>query len=293
MTILSLLIWNLLAPAAVASATVAAARRLGRGPQAGHRGRWGVAAGLGLGYFAGHVGLLRLPSFPAVDSLQWVAWLALAAAGLGIVEAARPIPRRVSWAARGLLVAGAIGLILRSQVEHHWTAAQAAPWLAGTWAVVMASWWNLEAQGERLPGPGWMFHLGLVAAGWAAVQVRSGNAAAGQLDGVLASAALGALPAVGLRPGPTLARGGPAVASMVLAGLGLTGYFYSEVPAAAALLLVLAPWAPWVDRIGLVRRRSPWTRASIRVLAVLIAVGAAVLVAEAGSRPSPDDVTGP
>jgi hypothetical protein len=69
------------------------------------------------------------------------------------------------------------------------------------------------------------------------------------------------------------------VATTVLAGLGLTGYFYSEVPALSAILLALAPWAPWIDRIGPIRRRSPWTRAAVRGLAVLLAVGAAVLVA--------------
>ena len=71
-----------------------------------------------------------------------------------------------------------------------------------------------------------------------------------------------------------------------LTGLGLTGYFYSPdpgVPALSAILLALAPWAPWIDRIGPIRRRSPWTRATVRGLAVLLVVGAGVLVAEAGS----------
>ncbi|WP_435006556.1 hypothetical protein P12x_004091 [Tundrisphaera lichenicola] len=146
---------------------------------------------------------------------------------------------------------------------------------------MIASWWNLESQAERIPGPNWMFHLGLVSSGWAAVQVLSGGASTGQLDAGLAATALGCLAVIGLRPGPALSRGGTAVATSVLSGLGLTGYFYSEVPGPSALLLVFAPWAPWVDRIGVIRRSSPWTRAAVRVMAVLLAVGTAVLIAEA------------
>jgi hypothetical protein len=288
MTIVSVLIWNLLAPAALAASVVALARRLARAKWPGH---WGVAAGLGLAYLVGHWGILGRPPFPGVDALHWVAWLAVAAAVLGAFEAARPLPAWATWLIRGLFVAALLGLVLGSEVPR-WGAVQAVAWLVGLEAVLLASWWNLEAQAERIPGPGWMFHLGLVSAGWAAVQVHSGGASAGQLDGVLASAALGALPVVEIRSGPALSRGGPAVALAVLAGLGLAGTFYSYpvgVPAASAVLLILAPWAPWVDRIGPIRRRSPWTRAAVRGLAVLLAVGAAVLVAEAGGHPTPTD----
>jgi hypothetical protein len=286
MMILSTLIWNLLAPAFVSSTMVGLARRLAR---ADWKARWGVAAGLGLGYFVGHWGILGWPPFPGVDSKDWVAWLALAAALLGMIEAARSFSIWTLWGIRAVFVAGLLAWLLRSKVEHGWSMGEAALWLGGLWVALLASWWNLEAQAERIPGPGWMFHLGLISAGWAAVQVLSGGASTGQLDGVLASTALGALPVIGLRPGLALSRGGPAVATTVLSGLGLTGYFYSEVPALSAVLLTLAPWAPWVDRIGLIRRRSPWTRAAVRGLAVLLVVGAGVLVAEAGSSHPPEE----
>jgi hypothetical protein len=131
----------------------------------------------------------------------------------------------------------------------------------------------------------------LVAAGWGVVQALTGGASLGQLEGVLAATLLGALPTVGLRPGVSLSKGGPAVALTVLAGLGLIGYFYSfvEIPTSSALLLTLALWAPWVDRIGFLRQRSYWTRASMRFLAVFLAVGAAVFLADAAShRLDPD-----
>jgi hypothetical protein len=280
MTIVSTLIWNLLAPALVSALMVALGRRLAR---AGWKARWGVAAGLGLGYFLGHWGILGWPPFPGVDTKDWVAWLALMAALIGIFEASRSPSVWITWGIRAVFVAAFLTLVLRSKVQQSWAVGESIACLGGLGIVLLASWWNLESQAERIPGPGWMFHLGLISAGWAAVQVLSGVASFGQLDGVLASTALGALPVIGLRPGLALSRGGPAVATTVVSGLGLTGYFYSEVPALSAILLALAPWAPWIDRIGVIRRRSPWTRATVRGLAVLLVVGAGVLVAEAGS----------
>ncbi len=293
MTIFLTLAWNLLVPSAVSAASIALARRVGRSLPGGNRGRWGVSAGLALGYLAGHAGLLGMPGFPAVGAKEWVAWLALGAGAIGLIEATWTPPRWSTWAVRGLFVAGLLGILLRSKVERGWTGAEAAGWLAGLWLAGMASWWNLEAQAERLTGPGWVVPVGLVAAGWGVVQALSGGASFGQLDGVLAAALLGALAAVGLRPGPSLSKGGPAVVLTVLAGLGLAGYFYSEVPASSSVLLALAPWTPWVDRIGFLRRRSYWTRASVRFLAVIVTAGAAVFLAEVAASPRLEVINAP
>jgi hypothetical protein len=292
MTILHALIWTLLVPSAVSATAIALSRRIGRGGSSGRRGRWGVAIGLGLGYFAGHVGILGWPSVPPIEAKQWVPWLALASTVLGVVEASWFVPKGATWGVRAVFVSLLVGSVLWSQVENHWEVREAACWLGGLGAVVLLSWWNLEAQAERLSGPGWVVPIGLVTAGWAVVQVLSFDASLGQLDGVLAAALLGALPTVGLRPGLALSKGGPAITTMVLAGLGLTGIFYSNVPKPVALILVLAPWTPWVDRIGFIRRRSYWTRASVRFLAVLLTVGLAVFLADAWASRLLEDGSG-
>jgi hypothetical protein len=290
--ILEILFKLLMVPVILSALAIASARRLGRGSPGGRRGRWGVAVGLGLGYLAGHVGILGWPNFPPVESKECVAWLALMATVLGVVESAVDLPRWSRWTIRGLFVALSLGLVLRSKVENGWTAIESAAWFGGLELVLLASWWNLEEQAERLTGPGWVVPLGLVSVGWAVVQTLGGGASTGQLDGVLASTFLGALLSMGLRPGPALSRGGPPVALTVLAGLGLTGYFYAEVPAVSAILLTLAPWAPWVDRIGFIRRRSYWTRASVRFLVVLLIVGVAAFAAQSGASTPAEDAAG-
>ena len=292
MTILHVLIWNLLAPASISALAMAVSRRLGRNSPGSSRGRWGVAIGLGVGYLAGHVGILGWPGFPPLEGHLWVAWFAPASAILGTVLSSVAVRDRASWAIKGFFVAGLLGCVLGTKLEQGWTPGESAIWLGGLWIGLMATWWNLEAQAERLSGPGWVVPLGLVAAGWAVVQGLSGGASLAQLDGVLASTLLGALLTVGLRPGLALIQGGPPVVLTVLAGLGLTGYFDSEVPASAGLILGVAPWVPWVDRIGLVRRRSYWTRASVRFLAVLLTVGAAVFLADAEAPVGLDEEAG-
>ena len=290
--ILEILLKVLIVPTVLSALAIASARRLDRGSPGGRRGRWGVAVGLGLGFLAGYVGILGWPTFPTLDSTVWVAWLALMATVLGVVESTLDLPRWSRWTIRGLFVALILGLVLRSKVENGWTAIESAAWLGGLEMIFLASWWNLEEQAERLTGPGWVVPMGLVSAGWAVVQTLGAGASAGQLNGVLASAFLGALLTTGLRPGLALARGGPPVALTVLAGLGLTGYFYAEVPAVSAILLTLAPWAPWVDRIGFIRRRSYWTRASVRFLVVLLIVGVAAFTAESGASTPAEDAAG-
>ncbi len=283
MTIVHLLIWNLLAPALVAGSTIALCRWSGRG-------RAAPATGLGLGYLAGHWGLFGWPGSAEVDPSRPLTWILPFAATLGIVEASRSIARPAAWAMRASLVALLLAVLLRPRLESGREALEAGSWLVGLWAVILATWWNLEEQAERLTGPGWVVPLGLITMGWGAVLGISGDPSKGQLEVVLAAALLGALPTIGVRPGPGLSRGGPAVAAMVLGGLGVAGFFDSGVPVLAASLLALSPWALWVDRIGIIRRRSYWTRSAVRCLAVLLAVGAAVIAAEAGTSPAPDAV---
>jgi hypothetical protein len=295
MAILHALFWNLLAPAVVSMMSILLANRLGRSGGSAGRARWGIAVGLGAGYLAGHLGILGAMSWPhlALDSKEWVAWFVPLAIVLGAVEACWATPRWASWLMRCVLVAGLIGTVLYSQIENHWKPLQAAVWLALLWLAILASWWNLELQAERLSGPGWVVPVGLVSLGWAVVQVLSNGASLGQLDGVLAATLLGALLTVGLRPGPALSKGAPPVVLIVLAGLGLIGYFYSDVPARAALILVLAPWILWLDRIGFVRRRSYWTRASVRFLAISVTVGVAVFLSGAWPVSNFGDSAGP
>ena len=269
MTILHTLLWNLLAPAIVSASAIALGRRIGRSFPGGRRGRWGVAAGMGLGYLVGHSGLLGMPGFPPIGAKERVAWLALGAGVVGLVEATWTLPRRSSWAVRGLFVAGLLGVLLRSKVERGWAGPEAAVWLAGLWVAVHDLVVEPGGAGRSAhrAGVGHPTRRGRRRLGGGAEHYSPGAASLGQPSTACwRRTLLGALPTVGLRPGLTLSKGGPAVATTVLAGLGLTGYFYSEVPASSALLLALAPWTPWVDRIGFIRRRSYWTRASVRFL---------------------------
>jgi hypothetical protein len=283
MIIFPLLIWNLLVPAVVSATVILLARRLGGTGPASRRWRWGVAVGLGLGYLLGQFGILGWPDFPPIGATDRVFWLVLLGIVLGVIEVSWMLSGWVTWSIRGFFGLLLIASLLVSRVENRWSVTEATVWFSAVWAAVMLSWWNLEAQAARLSGPGWLIPLGLISSGWAIAQLLAGSPLLGQLEGVLASVLLGALTTVGLRPGLALSKGGPVIALTILAGLALTGYFEFKLPGPVVSLLCLAPWAPWIDRIGVIRRRSYWTRASIRFLAVLLMVGLALVLADARS----------
>ena len=78
-----------------------------------------------------------------------------------------------------------------------------------------------------------------------------------------------------VRPASTTAT----AAGVVLAGLLLSGHFYSELPAASAILLAAAPLAPAALPRSLTRGRAPWLATLVDAGAVAIPIAVALLIA--------------
>jgi hypothetical protein len=126
----------LLVPVLVAGLCLVAAWRPWRGRLAAGRGRWGGAAALGLGFAAGHVGLLGWPSLPPVDAGHWTFFAALLAAALGpALEGPRPAPARLARLIPVLLLPSVVVLVLRPMIRHAWEPSASAWWLHGGSAV--------------------------------------------------------------------------------------------------------------------------------------------------------------
>jgi hypothetical protein len=69
MNIIRSMIWNLLVPAIVSAMIVLVGTRAGRSEPSGHRWRWGVAVGLGLGFLLGFYGIDDWPTFPPTEAV--------------------------------------------------------------------------------------------------------------------------------------------------------------------------------------------------------------------------------
>lgn len=260
-------------PALVAGAALAAAR--GR--------RWGGALAAGAAFVAGGLLVAGVPAFPPPEASPALLWLALLAAAAGAVEGA--VPRPVRWGLRALVAASVAVALLSFLVgtgRRFAAWGEAAPWMAGSAAAIFALGAALDAWAARHEtGPAAPLALGIVAAGGGGALFLSGSALLAQQTGALGAAAGAAFLVALARPGWSGARGATAVAAALLPGLWLAGYFYSDLPAASALLLAAAPLAAWVSELPPLARARAWPRAWAAAGAVLLPVAAALACAAA------------
>jgi hypothetical protein len=278
--------------ATTAAVVLVASGLIGRLARGRPGGRWGPALALGTSYALGHAAIQgwiaahERPPFPPLDAPDWLPWLALAAMGLGLLEVAWPGPAWSRWENRLLLTGGMLWLLLNSQFQARWaTNAEGVRWLVGLGAGVLAFWGVLEALADRLGGA-LPLPLLIQAGGTAAVELLSGSLAQAEFAAVLAAALGLTWVASWFGPALSLSRGAVPVVAVALSGLILSGYFFAFVPAASALLLAAAPLALYVDRIGPIRRLSPWKASLVRALTILVPVAAAVAVAFAKAPPT-------
>ena len=131
---------------------------------------------------------------------------------------------------------------------------------------------------------GWVV-LVVVAAASAATITASGSLLLGLLGAALAAACGGAALVSMLVTSRGFERGSALAFTVLLAGLLLVAYFYSELPVASALLLGLAPLGSQLVPRRFASRRSEWTRAVLHGAAAAVPAAAALWVAIAASPP--------
>lgn len=251
---------------------------------------WAAAPALGLGYLAGHWGILGWPSFPPPAAEDWIVVLVTAAVGLGVLEALwTSAPWVARWLLRGLLVAAVVGLVQRPMVQWTWTTGQSVAWGLGVGVALAVMWSSIEALAGRRPGASLPLVLVTVTAGSAVVLGLSGSARFAQQAGALA-AGLGVVVVVSWwRPTLSWARVLPPVVVVVWGVLWQAGHLYADLATLPAVLLAASPLAAWLGEISVVTRRAGWQAASLRVFAVGMLVLAAALLALQGAAPAVEE----
>jgi hypothetical protein len=233
---------------------------------------WPAAVAVGAGYATSHALIRGAPEALPADATQLLFHFALAGALLGAVEGKLPVAAR--WGARAVLAAVVPWLLLRGLEEHTWeSTTEAVSWYTGLGLGLFLLWSVLEWRARHLEGPSQPLVFCLVAGGGALALAAGRSGVLGQLSGVLA-ATLGPLVLLAFLVPKRTARGAIPVFVLLLAALAMSGHFFAELPAASALLLLIAPLAA-------VRR--PWLGAA--VAAVL--VGAAIYLSYAANPPDP------
>jgi hypothetical protein len=242
------------------------------------------AIALGTGYVAGHMLAAGWAPFPPRHATQGLFWFAvigvMAAAADALVRPKRTV-RLVTWA---IVCTIACRLILQPKFSYAWSAAEG--WLRvfaiALGVVVLTCCLDLI---ERRPfGMATLFSVTTVLCGGTCVALMlAGSLLLGQLACVLIAIASTCFLLVIAVKAPFHPGGTAAPLSLVCAGLWLSGFFYTELPPASALLLAFAPAMALLP----VGKESP-TQSRVlgcRIALVAVPVAIAVLLAFHASPP--------
>ncbi|MBI4616056.1 MAG: hypothetical protein HY720_20740 [Planctomycetes bacterium] len=254
----------LIPPAAAALLLGFAARRPGK---SGRGARWAASLAVGLGTGCSVLvafGLLSfapdfaldLPRIPPAERVHGLFFVALGVAALGILDAAIRAPVWIRAAMALVTVRAILWGLLQPVIANTMDAREAAFWLWGLDAGVLAVWAATDSLAARVPGPWVPAWLAAVAAGMGAALFRfAGTDVLARTAGGLA-AALGALALASVGDRTSAPARGAALASVpLLAGLAAAGRFYGVNEIDALLALASVPVAAWVCRLPHLRRR--------------------------------------
>ena len=286
MLILKQLILGLLLPAGVSCGFLLFARALISKAESdtGRLSGWLIAAALGVGYITGYLGLEGVPPFPPREGVHWLGYLGL----LGVILAGVwhfPVwGRLIVQAGLSIVIPR---LLLASTFKYTWGQLEGIIWWACLAVTVFVFWSLVQRSFTSLPaGASAPFVYFGISGGTALTLAVSGSLRVAQHTGVLVAifAATWIVTFFLQRRAGHHWRVFPNAASpvvaLLLAGIWMNGYFYEEVPAVSAVLLVLSPCLapfghlPAIQNLG--ARRSQFAQIAIIALPVIIAMGIAV-----------------
>jgi hypothetical protein len=210
---------------------------------------------------------------------DWLLYLTIASIFVGLVQAYTPSAPGLHGRMHALLLVGTIFALLAGQVRGEWSVPLSVAWVLGLTAVGILVWAALDELTTTTSGPAIPLFLLILAVGSSLVASISGNIKVGQFVAGVA-APLGACFLISCwRPSMSLLRGILPTTMVVLAGAGLMGTFYSEVPLVCAIILALTPMGAWLLGRGPARRLGPWKAMFFYGAAGLIPVAVAVALA--------------
>ena len=288
MLIFKQLILGLLLPAVVGGGLFIFAKSLASKRESVHKkdwfSGWLVAVALGAGYSVGYIGLEGSPPFPPREGVHWLCYLAI----IGLISGAFWYASR--WGRLIVQIALSIvipRLLLNSAFKYTWSPFEGIIWWVCLAVAIFIFWHIVQESFTILPAGGSspFVYFGL-SGGTALILALSGSLRLAQHAGVLVAifAASWIITLVGQRSDnnkwQVFPLGVSPVVTLMFAGIWMNGYFYEEVPAVSAILLVIALCLAPVGQIEGIQqlgaRRSPIVQIGVIALPVVIAIGVAV-----------------
>ena len=242
---------------------------------------WLIAAALGISYIVGYLGLEGLPAFPPRQGTHWLFYLAI----IGLIFAT--FWHLAIWGPIAQIAISIIlpRLLLTSTFKYTWGPVEGIIWWVCLAIVIFIFWHLVEQSFRALPSgaSGPFVYFGLCGS-TALILAFSGSLRLAQHCGILVAlfAASWIITLVLQRDRRRFVfpLGASPVATLLLVGIWMNGYFFAEVPAVSAILLVISPLLAQVGRIeaiqGLGGRRSTFVQIGAIALPAVIAIGIAV-----------------
>ena len=243
---------------------------------------WLIAAALGVGYIVGYLGLEGLPAFPPKQGVHWLCYLAI----IGLIVGR--FWHRAVWGPIAQIAISIIipRLLLTSTFKHTWGPIEGIIWWVCLAVAIFSIWHFVEQSFSALPSgaSGPFVYFGL-SGGTALILALSGSLRLAQHCGILvalfAASWIVTLVLQRDRKQFVFPRGASPIMALLLIGIWMNGYFFAEVPAASAILLVISLLLAQTGRIeavqGLSTRRSMLVQIAAIALPVVIAIGIAVM----------------
>lgn len=246
---------------------------------------WADAVALGIGYACGHLVTAGWPAFPPAEATQWLPYFALGAAFIGVLDTLLRPAGLVRGSIWFLFCAGVVGLLLGSKFQYGWSFFEGTLWIACLAGGMLVLSVFLDRAAQRDASISFPLIVAIVAGGTGLALMLSGSMLLGQLALVLAGTS-GAIVIVGvLLPNAVNGRGIAPVAGTLLSGLWLSGYFFSELPPASALLLA-ASSIPALMLVLFDESGNPRRGLLLRAMVAAVPVALAVFLAFKASPPT-------
>ena len=247
---------------------------------------WIAALAVGLGYAAGNAANLGLaPPFPPQQSTHAMFYIAFAAALAGAMRGADAVPKVIGWLALLAVAAGGPWYLLRNLLQR-WNSAEIASTLFFTALAIAALTFVLDGWAERRRGAELPLVLWTTTALAAMALALSGSLIYAQFGASLAGVLGACIVFTWFARDISYSRGLTAVFAVVFCCFCLAGVLLSSLPRAAGILLFYSPLAAVAVDRGPVARLSPRAGIAVRLLAVALIAGVAVLLAQL-NRPAP------
>lgn len=288
MLILKQLILGLLLPAVVGGGIFIFAKSLASKRESEQKkdwlSGWLVAVALSAGYIVGYIGLEGLPPFSPREGVHWLCYLSI----IGLISGAFWHSSR--WGRSIVQIALSIvipRLLLNSAFKYTWGQFEGIIWWMCLAVAIFIFWHIVQESFTILPAGGSspFVYFGL-SGGTALILAVSGSLRLAQHAGILVAifAASWVITLIRQRSDnnkwQVFPLGASPIVALLLLGIWMNGYFYEEVPAASAILLVIALFLAPVGRIEKIQqlgaRRSTFVQIGTIALIVVIAIGIAI-----------------